>query len=560
MSYSSVNLDIANRIPLQPIADVAREKLGLDPSQIELYGRYKAKIPLVSLPPFPTKPESKLILVTAMSPTTAGEGKTTTLIGLVDGLNKIGEKAVAAIREPSLGPCFGMKGGGCGGGYAQVVPMTDINLHFTGDFHAITSAHNLLAALVDNHLYWGQEPHIDPRRVTWGRVLDVNDRSLRSVVTGLGGKANGFTREGRFDITAASEVMAILCLATDLQDLQQRLGNIKVGRTVNKEMVFAKDIDAEGAMTALLKEALNPNLVQTLEHNPALVHGGPFGNIAHGCSSVVATKAALTLADYVVTEGGFGADLGAEKFFDIKCRQSGLKPACAVVVGTIKALKLHGGANEKELEHEDLRALRQGLPNLLRHLENVKKFGVPAVVAINQFTSDTKRELELVEQACADHGVKLALANHWAQGGEGAEYLAETVRDVIEKEPANFRVLYPNTMPLAEKVRTIAKEIYRAEDVEIPSTVQARFTELEKNGFGHFPVCMAKTQYSFSADPTKKGAPTGFTLPVREVRLAMGAGFVVVITGDMMTMPGLPRVPAAESIGVDEKGNIVGLF
>ncbi|MCW5783588.1 MAG: formate--tetrahydrofolate ligase [Nitrospirales bacterium] len=560
MSHSSINLDIANRIPLQPIAEVAREKLQLDGSQIELYGRYKAKIPLASLPPFSHKPESKLILVTAMSPTTAGEGKTTTLIGLVDGLNKIGKRAVAAVREPSLGPCFGMKGGGCGGGYAQVVPMTDINLHFTGDFHAITSAHNMLAALVDNHLYWGHKPQIDPRRVTWGRVLDVNDRSLRSVVTGLGGKSNGFTREARFDITAASEVMAILCLATDLQDLQQRLGHIKVGRTANKEMVFAKDIQAEGAMTVLLKEALNPNLVQTLEHNPALVHGGPFGNIAHGCSSVVATRAALTLADYVVTEGGFGADLGAEKFFNIKCRRSGLAPACAVVVGTIKALKLHGGAKEKDLEQENLDALRQGLPNLLRHLENVKKFGVPTVVAINQFTSDTKRELALVEQACADHGVKMALANHWAEGGAGAVCLAETVCEVIEKEPADFHVLYPDTMPLAEKVRIIAREIYRAEDVEIPPAVHARFAELETNGFGHFPICMAKTQYSFSTDPAQKGAPTGFTLPVREVRLAMGAGFVVVITGDMMTMPGLPRVPAAQSIGIDAKGNIVGLF
>lgn len=560
MSHSSINLDIANRIPLQPIADVAREKLGLDPSQIELFGRYKAKVPLASLPPFPSKSESKLILMTAMTPTTAGEGKTTTLIGLVDALNKIGHKAVAAFREPSLGPCFGMKGGGCGGGYAQVVPMTDINLHFTGDFHAVTSAHNLLAALVDNHVYWGHKPYIDPRRVTWGRVLDVNDRSLRSVVTGLGGKAHGFIRESRFDITAASEVMAILCLATDLQDLQQRLGNINVGWTVTKEMVFAKDIQAEGAMTALLKEALNPNLVQTLEHNPALVHGGPYGNIAHGCSSVVATKAALTLADYVVTEGGFGADLGAEKFFDIKCRRTGLTPACAVVVGTIKALKLHGGAKEKELEREDLGALRQGLPNLLRHVENVKKFGVPPVVAVNQFTSDSMRELDLVEQACADYGVKMAVANHWAKGGAGALSLAETVREVIEKDPADFRVLYPDTIPLAEKIRTIARKIYRADDVDIPHTVQARLTELEKNGYGHFPICMAKTQYSFSTDPTQKGAPTGFIVPVREVRLAMGAEFVVVITGNVMTMPGLPRVPAAESIGVDEKGNIIGLF
>ena len=560
MSHSSVNLDIANRIPLDPIADVARNKLGLDPSQIDVFGRYKAKIPLTSLSPLPGQPQSKLILITAMTPTTAGEGKTTTLIGLVDGLNKMGHKAVAALREPSVGPCFGMKGGGCGGGYAQVVPMTDINLHFTGDFHAVTSAHNLLSALVDNHLYWGHEPHIDPRRVTWGRVLDVNDRSLRSIVTGLGGKINGFTRESRFDITAASEIMAILCLATDLEDLQQRLGAIKVGRTSSREMVFAKDLKAEGAMTALLKDALNPNLVQTLEHNPALVHGGPFGNIAHGCSSVVATKAALTLADYVVTEAGFGADLGAEKFFNIKCRRSGLTPACAVVVGTVKALKLHGGAKEKELEQENLPALRQGLPNLLRHVENVKKFGVPAVVAINQYTSDTKRELELVEEACADYGVKLALANHWANGGTGALSLAETVCDVITHESVDFRLLYPDTLPLIEKVRMIAREMYRAEDVDIPRGVQRLFAELEQNGYGHFPICMAKTQYSFSTDPTKKGAPTDFILPVREVRLAMGAGFVVVITGDMMTMPGLPRVPAAETIGVDAKGNIVGLF
>ncbi|MEE8124335.1 MAG: formate--tetrahydrofolate ligase [Nitrospirales bacterium] len=560
MSHSSSNLDIASRTPLQPIADVARDKLGLDPKQIELFGTYKAKLPLTTFTPFETKPRGKLILMTAMSPTTAGEGKTTTSIGLADGLNRIGKKTIVALREPSLGPCFGMKGGACGGGYAQVGPMTDINLHFTGDFHAITAAHNLLAAMVDNHLYWGHTPAIDPRRVTWGRVQDVNDRSLRSVVTGLGGKMNGFPREARFDITAASEVMAILCLASDLQDLQRRLGNIKVGRTAKKEMVFAREMKAEGAMTALLTNALNPNLVQTLEHNPALVHGGPFANIAHGCNSVVATKMALQLADFVVTEAGFGADLGAEKFFNIKCRRTGLVPACAVVVATVRALKLHGGVTEKDLEQENLGALQKGLVNLQRHLNNMKKFGVPAVVAINQFTSDTKTELELVGRVCHEQGVRMVLAEHWMKGGSGAVALAETVQEVIEKEPSDFRMLYPDTLPLAEKVRVIAQEIYGADDVEIPHTVQARFTELEKNGYGHFPICMAKTQYSFSCDPTKKGAPTGFTVPIREVRLAFGAEFIVAVTGEIMTMPGLPRVPAAEAIGVDDNGHIVGLF
>lgn len=560
MSHSTVNLDIASKVALQPIQDIAREKLGIAESQLELFGRYKAKVPLALLNQLPPQPDGKLILVTAITPTTAGEGKTTTVIGLVDALRKLGKKAVAALREPSLGPCFGVKGGACGGGYAQIAPMTDINLHFTGDFHAVTSAHNLLAAMVDNHLYWGHEPGIDPRRVTWGRVLDMNDRSLRAVVTGLGGKANGFTREGRFDITAASEVMAILCLATDLQDLHRRLGNIKVGRMTNKTIVRARDVKAEGAMTALLKDALNPNLVQTLEHNPAFVHGGPFGNIAHGCSSVAATKAALKLADYVVTEAGFGADLGAEKFFNIKCRVAGLKPACAVVVATIKALKLHGGAHAKELESENLGAVKRGLPNLLRHLDNVKKFGVPVVVAVNQFVTDTKAEWQTVESACAEQGVRMVLAEHWAKGGLGAVALAETVQAVVEKEPPAFQVLYPDTLPLAEKVRVIARAIYRAKDVEIPKTVQERFAELEKSGYGHFPICMAKTQYSFSADPNRKGAPTDFTIPVREVRLAFGAEFVVVIAGDIMTMPGLPRVLAAETIGVDTQGNIVGLF
>ncbi|MEC4672616.1 MAG: formate--tetrahydrofolate ligase, partial [Nitrospirota bacterium] len=448
----------------------------------------------------------------------------------------------------------------CGGGYAQVVPMSDINLHFTGDFHAITSAHNLLAAMVDNHLYWGHSPMLDARRITWRRTMDMNDRSLRNVVTGIGSVTNGFVRDGRFDITAASEVMAILCLASDVRDLQRRLGNIKVGRTVEKEFVFARDVKAEGAMTALLKDALNPNLVQTLEHNPVFVHGGPFGNIAHGCNSVVATKAALKLADFVVTEAGFGADLGAEKFFNIKCRRAGLSPACAVIVATVKALKLHGGANPKELSRENLEALKAGLPNLLRHLDSLEKFGVPGIVAINQFTSDTQAELDLVHQACAERGVNVALANHWAKGGDGARTLAECVVDTIDQQQAKFQVLYPDDIPLAKKVEIIAREIYGADGVDIPHTVRNRFEELEQAGYGHYPICMAKTQYSFSTDPTKKGAPSGFRIPVREIRLSLGAEFIVVLTGDIMTMPGLPRVPTAEAVGVDSTGHIVGLF
>lgn len=559
-SNDSINLEVAGRAQLRPIADIAGETLGLGADHIEVFGKYKAKIPLSIMDAVREKSDGKLILVTAISPTKAGEGKTTTSIGLADGLNHIGAKTIVAIREPSLGPCFGMKGGACGGGYAQVAPMTDINLHFTGDFHAITAAHNLLAAMVDNHLYWGHKPQIDPRRLTWGRVLDVNDRSLRSIVTGLGGKANGFTREGRFDITAASEVMAILCLSSDMKDLERRLGNIKVARNADQEMIFARDIKAEGAMTALLKEALNPNLVQTLENNPAFVHGGPFGNIAHGCNSIVATRLALKLADYVVTEAGFGADLGAEKFFNIKCRKAGLTPACAVVVATIKALKLHGGASEKHLGREDLTSLERGLPNLSRHLENVKKFGVPAVVAINQFTGDTAAELDLVARSCQDLGVHMVVSNHWAQGGKGAVTLAETVRKIADSNASTFSLLYADDLPLAEKIDTVAREIYGADEVVIPQSVQSRLTELETHGYGHFPICMAKTQYSFSTDPTIKGAPSGFTVPVRDVRLAMGAEFVVVMTGDIMTMPGLPRVPAAEAIGVDGDGNIVGLF
>ncbi len=560
MAQTNINSAIANKAVLRPIEHVAKEKLGLDREDLDLYGKYKAKIPLSVLNALHEKPDGKLILMTAMTPTTAGEGKTTTSVGLTDGLAKIGKKVMVALREPSLGPCFGMKGGACGGGYAQVVPMTDINLHFTGDFHAITSAHNLLSAMVDNHVYWRHEPLLDARYITWRRTMDMNDRSLRQIVTGLGAAANGFAREGHFDITAASEVMAVLCLATDLHDLRRRLGNIKVGQIPHKEFVFANDIKAPGAMTALLKDAFNPNLVQTLERNPAFVHGGPFGNIAHGCNSVVATKAALKLAEYVVTEAGFGADLGGEKFFNIKCRQAGLTPDCAVVVATVKALKLHGGVNPQELTTENLEALKHGLPNLVRHLDNIKKFGVPVVVAINRFTSDTKAELDLVHEICAGCGVNVALANHWAQGGEGGIALAELVVKTIQDEPADFHPLYVDDLPLAEKVRIVSQEIYGADDAEIPSAVLKRFEELETRGYGRFPVCMAKTQYSFSTDPAKKGAPTGFTIPIRETRLALGAEFLVVLTGDIMTMPGLPRVPAAEAVGVGAEGEIVGLF
>jgi len=560
MTQANVNIEIANNAVLQPIEQVAWEKLGIDREVLEFYGKHKAKIPLSFIQGLTERPNGKLILMTAMTPTIAGEGKTTTSVGLTDGLAKIGKKAMVALREPSLGPCFGMKGGACGGGYAQVVPMSDINLHFTGDFHAITSAHNLLAAMVDNHLYWGHAPLLDARRITWRRTMDMNDRSLRNIVTGLRAVTNGFTREGRFDITAASEVMAVLCLATDLHDLQRRLGNIKIGRTADKAFVFAQDIKAEGAMTALLKDALNPNLVQTLEHNPALVHGGPFGNIAHGCNSVVATKAALKLADYVITEAGFGADLGAEKFLNIKCRCAGLVPDCAVVVATIKALKLHGGANPKELGQEDLEALKKGLPNLERHLDNLKKFGLPVLVAINQYTSDTNAELDAVHEMCAGRGVRVALSNHWEQGGKGAIALAELVVNTLETSSTEFQTLYPDDRPLADKVRTVSREIYGADDADIPPAILKRFEELENAGYGHFPVCMAKTQYSFSTDPTQKGAPTGFTIPIRDIRLSAGAEFIVVLTGDIMTMPGLPRHPAAEVVGVNSEGDIVGLF
>ena len=554
------DIDIARAATIRPILKLAQEKLGIAPENLLPYGHDKAKVPLSYVDSLTDKPDGTLILVTAMTPTTAGEGKTTTSVGLADGLNRIGKQTIVALREPSLGPVFGMKGGAAGGGYAQVVPMDDINLHFTGDFHAIGAAHNLLSAMTDNHLYWNKEPHLDARRITWRRVVDMNDRALRSIVCSLGGAPNGFPRENGFDITVASEVMAILCLATDIDDLNNRLGNIIVGQTRDREPVYAKDIKAHGAMTALLKDALQPNLVQTLENNMAFIHGGPFANIAHGCNTVLATKTALKLADYVVTEAGFGADLGAEKFFNIKCRKAGLTPAAVVIVATVRALKLHGGANPKNLGPEGLGALEKGIPNLLRHVENIGKFGLPVVVAINRFPTDSDAEVALVQSSCEKVGVNAVLADHWARGGEGAEDLAKEVINTIETSKVEFKLLYPDDMPLLEKVRTIAKEIYRADDISVDKAVAARFAEIEKLGFGRYPVCMAKTQYSFSTDPSLKCAPDGFTVPVREVRLSSGAEFVVVLTGDIMTMPGLPSVPAAEAVGVGENGLIFGLF
>ncbi len=554
------DIEIAHAAELKPITALAQEKLGVPPEELEPYGQYKAKIPLRYIDTLKDRPDGRLILVTAMTPTMAGEGKTTTSVGLADALNKIGKKTMVALREPSLGPVFGMKGGAAGGGYAQVVPMVDINLHFTGDMHAVSSAHMLLSAMVDNHLYWGQEPRLDARRITWRRVVDMNERALRSIVISLGGVANGFPREDGFDITVASEIMAILCLATDVKDLEKRLGNIIVGQTRDRKSVRASDLKAHGAMTALLKDALQPNLVQTLENNPAFVHGGPFANIAHGCNTVLATKTALKLGDYLVTEAGFGADLGAEKFLDIKCRKAGLNPDCVVIVATIRALKLHGGADAKNLTPEDLGALEKGIPNLLRHVENIGKFGLPAIVALNRFPTDTEAELKLVQDSCAKLGVNVVLCEHWAKGGDGAVDLANEVVGAIESGKADFKFLYPDDMPLIEKTRTISREIYGAADIEVPRAIQARFAELEEAGFGHYPVCMAKTQYSFTADPAVKGAPTGFTVPIREVRLSSGAEFVVVLTGELMTMPGLPRVPAAEAVGVGDDGQVYGLF
>jgi len=554
------DIEIARVATLQPIATIA-EKAGIPSEALNPYGKYIAKIDTLAIPGFQAKPDGKLILVTAISPTPAGEGKTTTTVGLGDGLSRIGKRAMIALREPSLGPSFGMKGGAAGGGYAQVVPMEQINLHFTGDFHAITSAHNLLAAMIDNHVYWGNGLGLDTRHIAWRRVMDMNDRALRSIVSSLGGASNGFPREDGFDITVASEVMAIFCLARDAADLEARLGRIVVGRTRDKRLVTAADIKATGAMSVLLKDALMPNLVQTLEGTPAFVHGGPFANIAHGCNSVIATKAALKLADYVVTEAGFGADLGAEKFFDIKCRKAGLKPAAAVVVATVRALKMHGGLAKDALGREDLKALEAGLSNLTRHVNNIRKFGVPPVVAINHFTTDTAAEHELIRNYCRNHlGVEAVICRHWAEGGAGAEELARKVAALADEGEADFAPLYPDAMKLRQKLETIAREIYGAEGVSVDAKLQARFAELEEAGFGDLPVCVAKTQYSFSADPTLRGAPSGHTVPLRELRLSAGAGFVVAICGDIMTMPGLPREPAAERIHIDAQGRIEGLF
>ncbi len=553
------DIEIAREASMKPIAEVAH-KVGIPADALLQYGPTKAKVTADFIDSLKGRPDGKLILVTAINPTPAGEGKTTTTVGLGDGLNRIGKKAIMALREPSLGPCFGVKGGAAGGGYAQVVPMEDINLHFTGDFHAITSAHNLLSALIDNHIYWGNSLGIDSRRVEWRRVLDMNDRALRSIVNSLGGVSNGFPREDGFDITVASEVMAILCLAGDLKDLEKRLGNIIVAYTRDKKPIRARDVKADGAMTVLLKDALMPNLVQTLENNPVFIHGGPFANIAHGCNSVLATKTALKLADYVVTEAGFGADLGAEKFFDIKCRKAGLAPSAAVIVATVRALKMHGGVKKEDLKGENVAAVAKGCENLKRHIENIAKFGVPAVVAVNRFITDTEAEIQEVMKAAESMGTKAFLCTHWADGGKGTEALAQHVVGVCETGQSNFKTLYPEEMPLRDKVKTIATEIYRAADISCDSSVETRFKELEAMGFGHLPVCMAKTQYSFSTDPNKRGAPTGHVVPVRELRLSAGAEFIVVVTGDIMTMPGLPKVPSADTIRLNDQGQIEGLF
>ncbi|MES2450946.1 MAG: formate--tetrahydrofolate ligase [Pseudomonadota bacterium] len=551
------DIAISRAATLKPIAEIATG-LSIPPEAVEPYGHFKAKIDLSRLPA--TDKTGKLVLVTAISPTPAGEGKSTTSVGLADGLNRIGRKTVLCLREPSLGPCFGTKGGAAGGGYAQVGPMEDINLHFTGDFHAITSAHNLLAAMIDNHIHWGNALDIDVRRVVWRRVLDMNDRALRDIAQSLGGPANGFPRESGFDITVASEVMAILCLASGLEDLEERLGAIVVAYTRDKRPVTARDLKADGAMAVLLAQAIKPNLVQTLEGNPAFVHGGPFANIAHGCNSVIATRAALGLGDYVVTEAGFGADLGAEKFFDIKCRQSGLKPDAAVIVATVRALKMNGGVAKANLATPDAEAVRRGGVNLARHIENVRQFGVPAVVAINLFGTDTEAELEVIRDIAANHGSEAILCTHWAEGGAGAEALAARVADLCDHATPQFAPLYDDDLSLFEKINTVATRIYRAEEAIADPGVRAQLKRWENAGFGHLPVCMAKTQYSFSTDPAKLGAPTGHVVPVREVRLAAGAGFVVAICGEIMTMPGLPRVPAAESIRFGASGEIEGLF
>jgi len=554
------DLEIARQTKTLSITQIA-EKCGLAADQIECYGQNKAKIPFEVLERYKNKPNGKLILVTAVTPTPAGEGKTTTSVGLADALNRIGKKTIVALREPSLGPCFGIKGGAAGGGYAQVVPMEEINLHFTGDFHAITSAHNLLSAMLDNHLHFGNTLNIDTRKIVWGRVVDLNDRALRKIIVGLGGAVNGVPRESGFDITVASEIMAIFCLSNSLAELKDRLGRIIVGYTMAGEPVTAAQLQTHGAMAALLKDALKPNLVQTLEGNPALVHGGPFANIAHGCNSVLATKFALKLADYTVTEAGFGADLGAQKFLDIKCRQAGLNPAAAIVVATVRALKYHGGVDLKELTTPNLSALETGFDNLRKHIENLQQYGVPVVVAVNSFPTDTYDEINLIAKKCSELGVKATRADHWAKGGAGAETLAKLTVEAAEGADAKkFRFLYPDEMPLLEKVETIAKKIYGADKITVDKKTSEKFGLLEKLGFGKLPICMAKTQYSLSADPTLRCRPSGFEVPIRDVKVSAGAGFVVVLTGEIMTMPGLSKSPAAERIDIDESGQITGLF
>ena len=559
MSTYPSDLEIAsaaNKISIDKVAAT----IDITDKDLIKFGDDKAKISSSLIEKLKKNEDGKLILVTAISPTPAGEGKTTTSVGLVDGLCHIGKKAMICLREPSLGPCFGMKGGAAGGGYAQVIPMTDINLHFTGDFHAIGAAHNLLSALIDNHIHWDNQLNIDPRRITWKRVVDMNDRSLRDITCGLGGTGNGIPRQSGFDITVASEIMAVFCLASDIDDLQKRIGNIVIGYTKDNEPVRAKQLNADGAITALLKDAFKPNLVQTLENNPAFMHGGPFANIAHGCNSVVSTKTALKLADYVVTEAGFGADLGAEKFFDIKCRKSGLKPDAVVLVATTKALKMHGGVKKEELNIENIQAVVKGCENLGRHIENIGKFGVPVIVAINDYVTDTAEEHKQIINFCKNVGVQCKISSHWEKGGEGAADLAKEVAQIADSNSAEFKTLYPDDMSLWDKTEHIAKNIYGAAEIIADKKVRNQFLKLEKDGFGDYPVCMAKTQYSFSTDPLLMGAPKGHEVPIREVRLSAGAEFIVVVCGEIMTMPGLPRVPSAEAIGLDENKEIKGLF
>ena len=557
-SYPS-DLEIANAAVKKPIQEIAKI-INIDEKALIKFGDDKAKLNADFIDSLSTNKSGKLILVTAISPTPAGEGKTTTSVGLVDGLCHIGKKAMICLREPSLGPCFGMKGGAAGGGYAQVIPMTDINLHFTGDFHAIGAAHNLLSALIDNHIHWDNQLNIDPRRITWKRVVDMNDRSLRDITCGLGGTGNGIPRQSGFDITVASEIMAVFCLASDIKDLQKRIGNIVIGYTRSNEPVRAEQLNAEGAITALLKDAFQPNLVQTLENNPAFMHGGPFANIAHGCNSVISTKTALKLADYVVTEAGFGADLGAEKFFNIKCRKSDLKPSAVVLVATTKALKMHGGVKKEDLSSENVEAVTNGCKNLEKHIQNIGKFGVPVVVAINDYVTDTENEHKAIINYCKNLGIQCKISSHWEKGGEGAAELAEEVAKIADSDLSEFKTLYDDNMLLWDKTKHIAQNIYGAEDIIADKKVRNQFKKLENDGFGSYPICMAKTQYSFSTDPLLMGAPTGHEVPIREVRLSAGAEFIVVVCGEIMTMPGLPRVPAAEAIGLDENNEIAGLF